>query len=144
MTTEPSIQAASLGDGGVAADLGVVGRFAALAADGVGQGQRAAAGTDHQAEVAGEAVVLALDDAAVVGGVDRRDVLLEVGGLVGLAGVLRGDPELGAQEPFLPPDRLVLHLHVGVEGDEAAVGQLGQRVDLGEGHVVVAEERGQP
>ncbi len=44
---------------------------------------------------------------------------------------------------LLPPDRLVLHLHVGVEGDEAAVGQLGQRVDLGQGHVVVAEEAGE-
>src|SRR6187399_1759196 len=77
-------QAAGLGHRGVAADLGVVGRLAALAADGVGQGQRAAAGADHEAEVALEAVVLALDHAAVVSGVDRGDVALEVGGLVGL------------------------------------------------------------
>ena len=90
-----------------------------------------------------EAVVLALDHAAVVGGVDRGDVALEVGGLVGLAGVVLGDLELLAQQRLLPPDRLVLHLHVGVEGDEAAVGELGQRVDLGQGHVVVAEEAGE-
>src|SRR6476661_7242786 len=64
-------QAAGLGNGGVAADLGVVGRLAALVADRVGQRQRAAAGADHEAEVAGEAVVVALDDAAVVGAVDR-------------------------------------------------------------------------
>ena len=40
-------------------------------------------------------------------------------------------------------DRLVLHLHVGVEGDEGAVGEAGERVDLGEGHVVVALELGE-
>ena len=45
-------QAAGLGDRRVAADLGVVGGLAALAADRVGQGQRAAAGADHEAEVA--------------------------------------------------------------------------------------------
>ncbi len=48
-----------------------------------------------------------------------------------------------AQQVLLTADRLGLHLHVGVEGDEAAVGQLGQRVDLGQGHVVVAEEAGE-
>ena len=137
-------QAAGLGDRGVAADLGVVGGLAALAADRVGEGQRAAAGADHEAEVALEAVVLALDHAAVVGGVDRGDVALELRGLVGLAGVVLGDLQLAlAQQYFLASDRLVLHLHVGVERDEAAVGELGQRVDLGEGHVVVAEEAGE-
>ena len=45
-------EAAGLGDRGIAADLGVVGGPPALAADRVGQGQRAAAGADHQAEVA--------------------------------------------------------------------------------------------
>src|SRR5262249_46271431 len=123
-------EATGLGDGGVAADLRVVGGPAALVADRVGQGQRAAAGADHEAKVAGDAVVLALDPAAVVGAVDRGAVALEVGGLVGLAGVVLGDPKLFAQQPLLPADRLVLHLHVGVEGDEAAVGQLRQRVDL--------------
>src|SRR5262249_32661349 len=68
-------EAAGLGDGRVAADLRVVGGLAALAADRVGQRQRTAAGADHEAEVAGEAVVFALDHAAVVGGVDRGDVL---------------------------------------------------------------------
>ena len=41
-------------------------------------------------------------------------------------------------------DGLVLHLHVGVEGDEGAVGEAGDRVDLGEGHVVVALQAGEP
>jgi hypothetical protein len=36
------------------------------------------------------------------------------------------------------PDGLVLHLHVGVEGDEGAIGEPGEGVDLGERHVVVA------
>ena len=136
-------EAAGLGDRGVAADLGVVGRLAALAADRVGQGQRAAAGADHQPQVALEAVVLALDHAAVVGGVDRRDVALEGRGLIRLPGVVLGDLQRLAQQLLLAADRLVLHLHVGVEGDEAAVGQLGQGVDLGEGHVVIAEEAGE-
>ena len=88
-------------------------------------------------------MVLALDHAAVVGGVDRGDVALESGGLVGLAGVVLGDLELLAEQGLLAADRLGLHLHVGVEGDEAAVGELGQRVDLGQGHVVLAEEAGE-
>ena len=88
-------------------------------------------------------MVLALDHAAVVGGVDRGDVALEIGGLVGLAGVVLGDLQLLAQQALLAADRLGLHLHVRVEGDEAAVGQLGQRVDLGQCHVVVAEEAGE-
>ena len=44
---------------------------------------------------------------------------------------------------LVAPDRLVLHLHVGVEGDEGAVGEAGERVDLGEGHVVVALQLGE-
>ena len=40
-------------------------------------------------------------------------------------------------------DGLVLHLHVGVEGDEGAVGEAGQGIDLGEGHVVVALQLGE-
>ncbi len=79
----------------------------------------------------------------MVGGVDRGDVALEGGGLIGLAGVVLGDLQLPPQQLPLAADRLVLHLHVGVEGDEAAVGQLGQRVDLGQGHVAVAEEPGE-
>ena len=41
-------------------------------------------------------------------------------------------------------DRLVLHLHVGVEGDEGAVREAGERVDLGQRHVVVALQAGEP
>src|SRR4051812_19978129 len=88
---------AGLGDRRVAADLRIVGGPAALVADRVGKRQRAAAGADHEAEIAGEAVVLALDHAAVISGVDRADVLLEVGGLVRLAGVVLGDRQLLAQ-----------------------------------------------
>ena len=85
---------AGLGDGGVAADLGVVGGPAALGADRVGERERAAAGADHQAEVAVEAGVLALDHAAVVGGVDGLDIGLEGAGLVWLAQVVAGDAEV--------------------------------------------------
>src|SRR5262249_16542295 len=90
LATPPALAAGGLGERGVAADLRVVRGPAALAADRVGQGQRAAAGADHQPEVAVEAVVLALDHAAVVGGVDRGDIALELRGLVGLAGVVLG------------------------------------------------------
>ena len=48
----------------------------------IGQGQRAAPGADHEAQVALEAVVLALDHPAMVGGVDRLDVALEPARLV--------------------------------------------------------------
>src|SRR5262249_6428407 len=83
-------EAAGLRDGGVAADLGVVRGLAALLAHGVGERERAAAGADHEADVATEAGVLTLDDAAVVGGVDRLHGLLEGGGGVALAGALLG------------------------------------------------------
>ena len=58
-------------DARVAADLAVVGRLAAVLADGVEERQRAAAGADHQAEVAVELDDVA-GDAAVVDGVDLR------------------------------------------------------------------------
>ena len=88
-------------------------------------------------------MVLALDHAAVVGGVDRLDVALELGGLVELARLVEVDADLG-QHLLVAADRLVLHLHVGVEGDEGAVGEPRQRVDLGQGHVVVALQPGEP
>ena len=135
-------QAAGLRDRGVAADLGVVGGLAALAADRVGERQRAAAGADHEAEVAVEAVVLALDHAAVVGGVDRLHVALEVARARRARGARRGRSRSPRSSLLVAADRLVLHLHVGVEGDEAAVGEPGERVDLGQGHVVVAHAGG--
>ena len=93
-------QPAGLGHRRVAADLRVVGRAAALGAHRVGERQRAAAGADHEPEVAVEAGVLALDHAAVVGGVDRRHGGLEGGRLVALAGALvLVDAELGAAPP---------------------------------------------
>ena len=48
-------------------------------------------------------------------------------------------PELG-EHGLLARDRLVLHLHVRVERHEAAVLELGERVDLGERHVAIAEQ----
>ncbi len=135
-------EALCLRDRRVAADLGVVGGLAALRADRVGQGQRAAAGADHEAEVALEAVVLALNHAAVVGGVDRLHVPLELGGLVHLARLGQVDADL-LEHLLVAADRLVLHLHVGVEGDEGAVVQARHRVDLGERHVEVALKLGE-
>ena len=89
-----------------------------------------------------EAVVLALDHAAVVGGVDRLHVALELRGLVELAGLVQVDADL-VQHLVVRADRFVLHLHVGVEGDERAVGEPRKRVDLGERHVVVALDAGE-
>jgi hypothetical protein len=54
-----------------------------------------------------------------------------------------GDLELLAQQAFLAADRLVLHLHVGVEGDEAAVASSASGLISGQRHVVVAEEAGE-
>ena len=135
-------QAAGLGDGRVAADLGVVGGLAALLAHGVGERQRAAARADHEADVAVEAGVLALDHAAMVGGVDRLDGLLERGRGVALAGALLRADAQRLEQALLARHALVLHLHVRVERDERAVLQLRQRVDLGERHVVVEEQPG--
>src|SRR3712207_5449424 len=103
-------QAAGLGDGRVAADLRVVGRAAALAADRVGQRQAAATGPDDKPEVAVKAVVAALDHAAVIGGVDLTDVALKRARLVGLAGVVGGDLKLALQQLLLARLGLVFHL----------------------------------
>ncbi len=78
----------------------------------------------------------------MVGGVDRLDPALELRRLVELARLREVDPELGQQVP-VAADRLILHLHVGVEGDEAAVGEPGERIDLGQGHVQVALQPGE-
>ncbi len=133
-------QAAGLGDGRVAADLGVVGGPAALLAHGVGERERAAPRADHEADVAVEAGVLALDDAAVIGGVDRLDGLFERGRRVVLAGALLGADAQRLEQALLTRHPLVLHLHVRIERDERAVLQLRQRVDLGERHVAVEEQ----
>ena len=87
-------------------------------------------------------MVLALDHPAVVGLVDRLHVALELRGLVHLARLLQLDPDLGQHLP-VAADGLVLHLHMGVEGDEGAVREPGDGVDLRQGHVVVALELGE-
>ena len=126
----------------VAADLAVVGRLATVGADGVEQRQRAAAGADHQSEVAVELGHVA-GHAAVVLGIDLLARELERRRLAGLAGLLVADAEL-VQERLLPRAGLVLHVHVGVEGDKRAVLELAERVDLGQRHVVLQEQPRQP
>ena len=123
-------QPAGLGDRRVAADLAVVGGAAAVGADGVEQRQRAAAGADHEAEVAVELGHVA-GDAAVVLGVDLLAGELERRRLARLAGLLLADAELGEQLAVAAAG-LVLHVHVRVERDERAVREAPERVDLGE------------
>ena len=48
------------------------------------------------------------------------------------------------QKGLLAGPGLVLHVHVGVERDERAVLELAQRVDLGQRHVVLEEQAGEP
>ena len=136
-------QALRLGDRGVAADLGVVGGLAALAADRVGERQRAAAGADHEPEVAVEAVVLALDHAAVVGGVDRLDVALELRRLVELARLGEVDADLGRASSLWRPTASSSISMWASRATKDAVREPRERVDLGEGHVVVALQAGE-
>ena len=112
-----------------------------MGADRVEQRQRAAAGADHEAEVAVELGHVA-GHAAVVRGVDRLAGELERRRLAGLAGLLVADAELRQQRLLARPG-LVLHVHVGVDGDERAVLELGERVDLRQRHVVLGEQPGQ-
>ena len=135
-------QAAGLLDRRVAADLAVVGGLAAVLAHRVEERQRAAAGADDEAEVAVELGDVA-GDAAVAGGVDRLAGELELGRLARLARLLVADAEVGEQR-LVAAAGLVLHVHVRVERDERPVLELAERVDLGERHVVLDEQLGQP
>ena len=137
-------QAAGLRDRRVAADLAVVGRLAAVGADGVEQRQRAAAGADHEAEVAVELGDVA-GDAAVVLGVD------------GLAGELErrsasrawrvsSSPTPSSVEQLLagaPRASFSMSMCASSATNEPSC-ELAERVDLGERHVVVDEQPGQP
>ena len=87
-----------------------------MGADRIKQRQRAAAGADHEPEVAVELGHVA-GHAAVVLGVDLLAGELERGRLARLAGLLVADAEL-VQQRLLARAGLVLHLHVGVERDE--------------------------
>ena len=133
---------AALRDRRVAADLAVVRRAAAVRAHRVEERERAAAGADHEAEVAVELGHVA-GHAAVVHRVDLLAGQLELGGLARLAGLLVADAEL-LQQRLLARPGLVLHLHVRVERDEPAVLELAERVDLGERHVVLDEQPREP
>ena len=132
-------QPARLRDRRVAADLAVVGRAPAVRAHGVEQRQRAAAGADHEAEVAVELGHVA-GHAAVVLGVHLLAGELERRRLARLPGLLLAHAEL-LQQALVAPARLVLHVHVRVERDEGAVRETPERVDLGEHHVVLHEQR---
>ena len=109
-----------------------------MGADGVEQRQRAAAGPDHEPEVAVELGHVA-GHAAVVLLVDGLAGELERRRLARLARLLVADPEL-LEQRLLARAGLVLHVHVRVDGDERAVRELGERVDLGQRHVVVGEQ----
>ena len=89
-------QPARLRDRRVAADLAVVRRPPAMRADRVEQGQRPAAGADHQPEVAVELGHVA-GDAAVVLGVDGLAGQLERRRLARLARLVSPDPQLAQQ-----------------------------------------------
>ena len=64
---------------------------------------------------------------------------LERGGLTGLAGLLLAHAEV-SEQLLVASTGLVLHVHVGVQGDEGSVGEAPERVDLGEHHVVLDEQ----
>jgi len=135
-------QVLCLRDARVAADLAVVGGLAAEVAHRVEQRQRAAARADHEAQVAVELGHVA-GHAAVVDRVDPLALDLERRGLARLACLVLADAEL-LEQLLLAATRLVLHLHVRVECNEAAIGQLDQRVDLGQRHVVLHEQPREP
>ena len=126
-----------LAHAGIAADLAVVGGAAPVRADGVEGGEAGPAPADQERERAIKA-----DDApghaAVVGAVDARRLQLEVADLaVGAGGGI--DAEF-AQRLALAVEGVVVDFGAGVEGDPAAIGGAGERVDLGEQQVAFAEE----
>src|SRR5262249_62047865 len=92
--------AARLRDARVAADVAVVGRTTAVLPDGVEQRERAAAGADHEPEVAVELAHVARD-AAVVGRVDLAAADLELRGRARLACLLLADAEVLQQRGVL-------------------------------------------
>src|SRR5262245_35178381 len=131
-------QLARLLDARVAADLAVVGGAAAVLADRVEERERAAAGADHEAQVAVELLHVA-GDAAMVGRIDLGAADLERGGRAGLARLLLADAEVGEQPGVLVAG-VALEVDVAVEDEDAAVLGLPDRVDLGEGQVVAQED----
>jgi succinyl-CoA synthetase beta subunit len=82
-------------------------------------------------------------DPAVILGVDLLAGEFERRRLARLPSLLVADPEL-LQQRLLPGAGLVLHVHVRVEGDEGAVLELAERIDLGERHVVAQKQPRQP
>ena len=96
-----------------------------MGADGVKQRQRAAAGADHQAEVAVELGHVA-GHATVVLGVDLLAGELERSRLARLARFLIADTEF-VQQRLLARSGLVLHVHMGVEREERAILELTER-----------------
>ena len=113
-----------------------------MRADRVEERQRAAAGADHEAEVAVELGDVA-GHTAVIHRVDGLTGDLERRCLAGFARLLIADTEVDEQLLGAAAG-LVLHVHVRVECDERPVGELADRVDLGERHVVLDEQLREP
>ena len=109
-----------------------------MLAHGVEERERAAAGADHEPEVAVEADDVA-GDAAVVRGVDLRARDLEVRRRPRLARLLGPDAEL-VEQLLVEVAGLGLHVDVAVEHGEAAVLEPDERVDLGQREVVAQED----
>src|SRR5262249_9386932 len=125
-------------DAGVAADLAVVGRPAAVLADGIEEGERATAGADHEPQVAVELAHVA-GHAAVIRGVHLRALDLERGGRLCLARLLLADAEL-VEELRVLVACVAFQVDVAVEHQEAAVAELAEGIDLGERQVVAEED----
>src|SRR5262249_50589757 len=101
-------QPAGLRHRGVAADLAVVGRPAAVRAHGVEQRERSATRADYKTEVAVELGHVPRD-AAVVGGVHLLAGQLELRRLAGLARLVLAHAQF-VEQPSVTPASLVLHL----------------------------------
>ena len=113
-----------------------------MGAHGVEQRERPAARADHQAQVPVELGHVP-GHAAVILGVDLLAGQLERRRLPRQSGLLVANAEL-VEQRLLAGAGLVLHVHVGVESDEFTVLGLAERVDLGQRHVVLKEQTGEP
>ena len=77
-------------------------------------------------------------------GVDLRAAHLELGRRAALARLVAADAELVEDGVLVAVAGLLLHVEVAVEGDERAVLELAERVDLGQRQVVREEHAHQP
>ncbi len=133
---EESGELRDLADARVAADLAVVGGFAAVRADGIEGCQAGATTTNQQAKGAIE-FDDAARDTAVIRAVDAFGGLFEEGGLAEVAGG-RIEPEV-PEEGLLSEESVVVEFHVAIECEPASIGGFHERVDFGEEEVVFHE-----